>query len=156
MNLRRSQRLCVWWMKSGHGKWRQVLIIPSSFSHPTLFKSIPLISFQWLPTSQKSKTRGLSVSEPELSISDTKPKLTTVFNGLYCYQQGLSTNQQVRNCLVIVKKLMATNYFITLAKGSCNNTVISLASVGSTVCSSADWPYPAWPPPKENRTKTTP
>ena len=56
----------------------------------------------------------------------------------YCYQHGLSTNQQVRNCLVIVKKLMGTNYFITLAKGSCNNTVISLASVGSTVCSSAD------------------
>ena len=36
---------------------------------------------------------------------------------------------------------MATNYFITLAKGNCNNTVISLGSVGSAgsaVCSSAD------------------
>ena len=29
------------------------------------------------------------------------------------------------------KKLMATNHCITLAKGSCNKTVISLGSVGS-------------------------
>ena len=44
-------------------------------SHPTVFKSIPLVSFRRLLTSRKSAIRGLSVSEPELSISDTKPSL---------------------------------------------------------------------------------
>ena len=50
-------------------------IIQSSFSHPTVFKSILLVSFRRLLTSWKSAIRGLSVSEPELSISDTKPSL---------------------------------------------------------------------------------
>ena len=74
---------------------------------------------------------------PELSISDTKPKSTTVFYGLHCYRQYLSTNQQARKSLSHCKKSIVTNYFITLAKGSCNKTVISLGSVGSAVPRSA-------------------
>ena len=46
--------------------------MPSLFSHPTVFKSILLASFPRLLTSRKPVIRGLSVSEPELSISVTK------------------------------------------------------------------------------------
>ena len=108
--------------------------MPSSFSHSTVFKSLLLVSFRLLPTSRKSAIRGLSVSEPELSISDTKPKSTTCSFQWSVLLSTIALDQSAgEKSLSYCKKVIANNCFITLAKSSCNRTVISLPSAGSAV-----------------------
>ena len=108
-----------------------------SFSHPTVFKSIPFVSSRLRLTSRESAIRGLSVSEPEPSISETKPKSKTVTVLLWTIALDQSAGEKSPcHC----KKSVVTNYFITLAEGSCNKTVRSRFHRfrGSAVCSCAD------------------
>ena len=89
-----------------------------------------LFSFRQLLTSRNSATRGLSVSQPELSNSVTKQTDNSfqwsVQSSTIALDQSAG-EKSPSHC----KKLIVTNYFIVLAKGSCNKTVISLGSVGS-------------------------
>ena len=89
-----------------------------------------LFSFRQLLTSRNSATRGLSVSQPELSNSVTKQTDNSfqwsVQSSTIALDQSAGEKSS-SHC----KKLIVTNYFIMLAKGSCNKTVISLGSVGS-------------------------
>ena len=87
-------------------------------------------SFRQLLTSRNSATRGLSVSQPELSHSVTKQSDNSfqwsVQSSTIALDQSAGEKSR-SHC----KKLIVTNYFIMLAKGSCNKTVISLGSLGS-------------------------
>ena len=81
-------------------------------------------------------TRGLSVSQPELSNSVTKQSDNSfqwsVQSSTIALDQSAG-EKSPSHC----KKLIVTNYFIILAEGSCNKRVISLGSVGSAVARSA-------------------
>ena len=81
-------------------------------SHLTVFKSIPrpFVCFRQLLTSRKSAIRRLPDSELELSISATQ------FLSIALDLDRSAGEKSLSYC----KKLIVTNYFITLAKGSCN------------------------------------
>ena len=141
--------------------------MPSSFSHPTVFKSIPFVSFRLRLTSRESAIRGLSVSEPEPSISETKPKSKTVTVLLSTIAlDQLAGEKSPCHC----KKSIVTNYFITLAEGSCNKTVRSrfhrfrglvlpqTSQVYHKCCVSKKRTYTVYcppPPPPEKKHNTT-
>ena len=91
--------------------------IASPFSHATVFESIPLVSFRRLLTSRESAIRGLSVSESELSISVTKQIDNSVQWPVLLLTIALDQSAGEKT-LSRCKKLIVTNYFVTLAKGS--------------------------------------
>ena len=80
-----------------------------------------LFSFRQLLTSRNSATRGLSVSQPELSNSVTKQSDSSfqwsVQSSTIALDQSAG-EKSPSHC----KKLIVTNYFIILAKESCNKT----------------------------------
>ena len=95
-----------------------------------------LFSFRQLLTSRNSATRGLSVSQLELSNSVTKQSDNSFQWSVQSSTIALNQSageKSPSHC----KKLIVTNYFIILAERSCNKRVISLGSVGFAVGRSA-------------------
>ena len=80
-----------------------------------MFESIPLVSFRRLLTSRESAIRGLSVSESELSISVTKQIDNSVQWPVLLLTIALDQSAGEKT-LGRCKKLIVTNYFVTLKK----------------------------------------